>query len=401
MCLVPLDKGEGKVRLIALGEALPKLAQAVLFDSMEGHLRTSFEPHQLSVRTPGGAEILARTLRSWMRLPGDRQILQIDLRNAYGQMKRSHTLQAVIKRCPGLAPQLCQQWAPGATRAWVRIGAEWRQIESARGGWQGSPDSNPTFCNGLEEVFAQSLGDVSGVQRLGYADDTFLDAAPTAMMAQWPAILDALEAAGHEVSPAKCHLWRSPDQDNEDDEQRTAVVQFAQMFPATSGTITIMGTEAGAAYTTALGDAKATADAARQRADTAVQLCRHVAELATTDLGIPRLGAAWTLLTKCCARALDYDARLVPSGALAGVTSNLDDAVRKMVTAVCAKDLPTDAWAQATLPGPLGGCCLRLPFAMLDIGLWASWEAHQGRARGNLHHPGKARRPRTCRRGGG
>ena len=153
------------------------------------------------------------------------------------------------------------------------------------------------------------------------------------------------------------------------------------MFPATSGTITIMGTEAGAAYTTALGDAKATADAARQRADTAVQLCRHVAELATTDLGIPRLGAAWTLLTKCCARALDYDARLVPSGALAGVTSNLDDAVRKTVTAVCAKDLPTDAWAQATLPGPLGGCGLRLPSAMLDIGLWASWEAHQGRAR--------------------
>ena len=103
VCLVPLDKGGGKVRPIALGEALPKLAQAVLLDTMEKQLRASFEPHQLSVRTPGGAEILARTLRSWMALPDDRNILQIDLHNAYGQMKRSHTLRAVIKRCPGLA----------------------------------------------------------------------------------------------------------------------------------------------------------------------------------------------------------------------------------------------------------------------------------------------------------
>ena len=59
--------------------------------------------------------MIARTLWSWMCLPQGRQILQIDLRNAYGQMTRSHTLRAVIKRCPGLAPQLAQQWAAGAT----------------------------------------------------------------------------------------------------------------------------------------------------------------------------------------------------------------------------------------------------------------------------------------------
>ena len=46
VCLVPLDKGEGKVRPIALGEALPKLAQAVLLDSMDGALAQVVRPHQ-------------------------------------------------------------------------------------------------------------------------------------------------------------------------------------------------------------------------------------------------------------------------------------------------------------------------------------------------------------------
>ena len=80
VCLVPLDKGGGKIRPIALGEALPKLAQATLLDSIEKHLRSSFEPHQLSVRTPAGAEVLARTLRAWTCRPDGRFILQIDLK---------------------------------------------------------------------------------------------------------------------------------------------------------------------------------------------------------------------------------------------------------------------------------------------------------------------------------
>ena len=208
----------------------------------------------------------------------------------------------------------------------------------------------------------------------------FLDAEPTALLERWPIIVEALQRAGHEVNPAKCHLWAGPIRDLPA-EQRQAATQLSQLFPATEGAIKVMGTEAGAAYTTAVGDPAATAAAAQQRADAAIQLSTHIRELATTDLGIPRLGAAWTLFTECCVRAPDYDARLVPSLALASVTSALVDALRVTVSAVCAKDLPTDAWDQITLPGPLAGCGLRLPTAMADVALWASWDAHQERAR--------------------
>ena len=66
----------------------------------------------MSVRAPGGAETLARTLRGWMEGSGSRVLLQVDIKNAYGQMLRSKTLAAVRTRCPALAPQLAQPLVP-------------------------------------------------------------------------------------------------------------------------------------------------------------------------------------------------------------------------------------------------------------------------------------------------
>ena len=107
--IVALNRQGGKVRPIALGEASTKLAQAVLVDVLARDLRAGLEPRQLSVRTPSGAELLARTLRGWMADGSGRVLLQLDLKNAYGRMHRSTALAAMIRRCPGLAPQLAQQ----------------------------------------------------------------------------------------------------------------------------------------------------------------------------------------------------------------------------------------------------------------------------------------------------
>ena len=77
-----------------------------------------------------------------------------------------------------------------------------------------------------------------------------------------------------------------------------------------------MGTEAGEGYTTAVGSnqTQGAAEEAHERAEAAAELCTHIEEMARADRGTPRLQAAWTLLTKCAARALDYDARLAPRG---------------------------------------------------------------------------------------
>ena len=166
--------------------------------------------------------------------------MQLDLKNAYGQMRRSRTLRAVIRRCPALAPQLAQQWVQGVTWAWTRTDGQWETFLSERGGWQGSPDSNPTFCFGLEDALDDGLQGADGLLRLGYADDTFLDGHPAAMETQWPSLLAALADAGHEVNPTKCNLWVGPPAHRAPADD-AAVQRLCMLCPPVTGAITVMG----------------------------------------------------------------------------------------------------------------------------------------------------------------
>ena len=102
-----------------------KLAQAVSVDMCSAALRRLLEPRQLSVRTPGGAELLASMLRAWVRRDTGEVLLQLDLAKAYGVMLRAPALEAVRAVCPQLAPQLAMQRAEGTTVAWARCDGRW------------------------------------------------------------------------------------------------------------------------------------------------------------------------------------------------------------------------------------------------------------------------------------
>ena len=138
-------------------------------------------------------------------------MLQLDLKNAYGRMRRSTALTAVMRKCPGLAPQLAQQWQGGATKAWIRENGEWSQLSPARGIWQGGPDSNPVFCIAQEAAFDEADVEDVGCARIGYADDTFLEGAAVGVEVAWPKVVAALERRGQEVQPPKCGLWHAAD----------------------------------------------------------------------------------------------------------------------------------------------------------------------------------------------
>ena len=235
------------------------------------------------------------------------------------------------------------------------------------------------FCLSLDQALDEALppGAGDGPVRIGYADDTFVDGTATQVAQAWPHIEASLAAAGHSIQPIKCHLWSARHSQRCPDDER-ALAGLAELFPLTHGNLRIMGTEAGAGYTTAVGSQlREAAASAEERAQAAVDLCSHIEELATAELGIPRLAAAWTLLTKSASRALDFDARLVDPVVLRPVTSALDIALRRAADTICGKNLSDGVWNQATLSGPLAGCALRLPSAVLEAAFWSSWEAHE------------------------
>ena len=376
--IAPISRDSGaKLRPIALGEALTKLAQACLVDQVAGSLRLLMEPRQLSVRTPGGAELLARMLRSWLAQDDGTVLLQLDLRNAYGRMLRGPALQAVLRSCPALAPQLAAQWELGTTKAYVWCEGQCERVDVERGAWQGGPDSNPTFCLSLEEAFQDTdLAADLGCARVGYADDTFVSASARTLAAHWSGMINRLAASGFEAQPTKCGWLRAGGTEavGADADGETLLSRF---IPRREGAALIMGTEAGCEYATYLEEGEGTsAAAARERCQQAQRLCDAVVHLGKADLRLPTLAPAWTLLTKCAARALDYDARLVPVRTLSAVTRDLDASLACAAEQLVGADLTEKALAQVQLPGSLGGCGLRLPSTMVAPGLWASWCTH-------------------------
>ena len=85
--VLPLAKGPPtervKLRPIALGDALVKLAVGVAVDCVGDKLRRWAEPDQLSIRTPDGAGLLVKTLQSLVATAGAKYVLlQGDIANA-------------------------------------------------------------------------------------------------------------------------------------------------------------------------------------------------------------------------------------------------------------------------------------------------------------------------------
>ena len=380
VCLVALDRGGGKLRPIALGEALSKFAQAVLIDTIEKQIRTVLEPRQQSVRAPGGAELVANTLREWTRTKSGRVILQIDLKNAYGQMYRSKALRELSAKCPQMAPMAAQQWQSGASWAWFKVDGKWEAFESERGGWQGSPDSNPTFCLGLTRPLETAVPEGGPCACLGYADDTFIEGPAAEVESVWTALTSELVQDGHTVQAAKCNLWAATGVERSEEDKR-ALERLTNLIPTTQGMLSIMGTEAGDEYRTDAGSDDGGAANAGKRATKAIELCANVQELATTEIGCAKLSVAWALLVKCAARALDYDARVVPPEILEPHAAKLDLAIRAAAEAVLGRAASEAEWDQLCLPGPLGGCGLRLPSTVAAPAYWASWAANVDRVR--------------------
>ena len=108
--LVPLKRPGGKLRPIALTEALLKLAESIVIDAVFPVLRRHFHMSQFSVREAAGAELVVGCLRQVARDRPTHAILATDLSNAYGTTSLVAALNATRHACPRMLGLLVSQW---------------------------------------------------------------------------------------------------------------------------------------------------------------------------------------------------------------------------------------------------------------------------------------------------
>ena len=94
--LIPVSKPGGGIRPIAVSEVFYRLTSLYELHLVRDLLPKIFEPIQLGVGCPGGAERAVHVLRAGMELYGDDSILlKCDIRNAFNERKREQLLRPI------------------------------------------------------------------------------------------------------------------------------------------------------------------------------------------------------------------------------------------------------------------------------------------------------------------
>ena len=184
--LVPLDKGEGRVRPVGVGEALRRLVGRLALSVTRPALQEACGALQVAGGLPGACEAAAAALQEvWERADTDCVVLA-DASNAFNCMNRARGLRTATERCPQLSPILHNLYGAGN----LLIVAGGHTIVAEEGTTQGCPLGSAFFALSSLPLIEKIA--VQGATQVFYADDGAVAASAT-LAAGW---LRALQSDG-------------------------------------------------------------------------------------------------------------------------------------------------------------------------------------------------------------
>jgi hypothetical protein len=178
----------GEIRPIALFDTPFKLATGTTNDSLRSDIIGASGGYQYGAgKSSGAQQLLSDATGLSVALP-NHAFVSLDATNAYGNMSRVFTLQAIITKAPRLAPIVALQWSYGPTTAWVEVApGVWVEHLIYDGLFQGECLAGAEYCIGASlaidnfhttaKTIAPELYDMTSPTPyaiLMYVDDIFM-----------------------------------------------------------------------------------------------------------------------------------------------------------------------------------------------------------------------------------
>ena len=203
------------MRPIAIGFTLRRLAGKVAMAKLKDTLADLFQPHQLGVGTPKGAEIMVHALRRYIEGNSNesKAVLKIDFKNAFNCIRRDQILAKVKEQFPMLYPMIWQSYA-NASNLYFNGDTI---IQSREGVQQGDPLGPFLFSLGIADLTKSCSSEFSG----WYLDDGTLAGNPDTVLADFQKIQEASDTLGLRVNPSKCEVFFT---NNADQQNSTATL---------------------------------------------------------------------------------------------------------------------------------------------------------------------------------
>ena len=209
--LVALRKPNGKVRPIACGSVVRRLAARAACDVFRADISRACGPFQYAVGKRAGCEVVHKCLTALAEGSPQAVVLAFDVQNAYNSVPRGVLLAAVARRAPALLP-LAHAWlAQPTTHLYWDEGTSGHGVRAERGVDQGCPLSPAFFAiaiaDALESVHSTLHARAPSARVFSYLDDIMVfvpaELAPGAI----EVVGHALAAVGLTLEPSKTRVW--------------------------------------------------------------------------------------------------------------------------------------------------------------------------------------------------
>ena len=338
--LRPLKKPNGKARPIALLEVLLKVASGALQDAIrDSEAGEGLDWNQYGAQ-PAGPELMLMVGQGLMQLRPDLAYLSLDGTNAFGNASRAEMLRSSAKWCKAHCRFLCTIWKR-PNQAWVEVApGQWEPVLVEDGAFQGDTSSSPSYSRALRTLKAEVAAEAErrGIwcHAMSLVDDLLYVTEPERADELFGIVEEASLRLLHvPLNRAKCKAF-VPARGRSGLGPHPSITAIEQV----EGGLPALGAAYAGEYEAVLGPYSLSSEPARKRLAAAVELAQECAEYAMEAHAPATRQAAFTILQKCVARALQYDVRVLEPGEILPLARELDHAVLA---------------AAQTLMGPLEG----------------------------------------------
>ena len=198
--LMALAKPDGGIQPIAMGMSLRRLGAKCIMLDLNSFRAQEFQPSQLGVSTPKGAECAVHTLRSYLDMESNKNkvLLKIDFKNAFNSIQRDVFLPIIHRKLPNIYNYVYQNYGQKSN---LFFGDE--IIDSSEGVQQGDPLGPFLFNLGIMDI----VKSMNTQLNLWYLDDGTIAGEMKAVLECFESILNAKTTHGLEINPSKCELF--------------------------------------------------------------------------------------------------------------------------------------------------------------------------------------------------
>ena len=208
--LIPLNKPDGSIRPIAVGEVHRRLVSKVAAAFAKKKYTTAYlEPLQVGVGTRCGAEALVHSINRNLRLYGERDdhvCLLIDFKNAFNSVNRDSIMSEIRLICPEIAT-----WVEYSYQSAPRLYTNTEVLFSCKGVQQGDPLGPLLFALALHPIVTKIASECTLDINGWYLDDGSLIGKTSEVLKALKILQSESASVGLDLNLSKCELfWPTP-----------------------------------------------------------------------------------------------------------------------------------------------------------------------------------------------